>query len=213
MAAWRVILPLNSPSVPSVPSSPVTNVQAVYAATISAREDAYTMTTADTLTTGCIDDVLKITDYYTPEILRTAYSVQKPCSTLNQAPQAPDIQTRPTLRGSVGRGKLRASRRSLLQTSSTSRARPLARSGPVRRCLKALDNLLTNTDIDASLRTQVTVDACVLMPTSIAASSHSSGEHSSSLHYWTSTEKTGSSPKLTRIKQQQQQQHHTSSTK
>lgn len=34
----------------------VTNVQAVYAATISAREDAYTMTTADTLASSCTID-------------------------------------------------------------------------------------------------------------------------------------------------------------
>ena len=123
--------------------------------------------------------------------------------TLNQTQQAPDIQTRPTLRRSaVGRGKLRASRRSLLQSSSTSRARPslaLTRSS----LLESPNTLLTNKDIAACLRTQLTADACVLTSTNTAVSSYSPREHLTSLRRCTRTESHGRSPKTTRTGYQQ----------
>jgi hypothetical protein len=117
VASWRVIHSINSPS---LPSSPVTNVQAVHAATISAREDAYTMTSAER---DCYRHP-QIADYYTTKRLTVQAYKKHPHPEPNTA-SARHHPTRPTLRGSTGRGKLRARRRSLLQTSSTSRARPL----------------------------------------------------------------------------------------
>ena len=114
VAAWRVIHSFNSPS-------PVTNVQPVYAATISAREDdADTMTAVERDSRfGIIDTLRRQTTTLQRHFIH--HRRTKSILTLNQTPQAPDIiQTRPTLRRSaVGRGKLRASRRSLLQASST----------------------------------------------------------------------------------------------
>ena len=140
---------------------------------------------------------------------RTATSQKPPTArrvvtllTLNQTPQAPDIHIRPTLRRSAAcRGKLRASRRSLPQTSSTSRARPLALARSL--LLESPNTLLTDTDVDACLRTQAAVDACVLTPTSIAVSSYNPREHSSSVPRCTCTESDGLAPKPTRIKYQQ----------
>ena len=143
----------------------------------------------------------QITNSHTAEMPPTARRMET-LLTLNQTLQAPDIHTRPTLRRSaVGRGKLRASRRSLLQTSSTSRARPLALARSL--LLESPNTLLTDTDIDACLRTQAALDACVLTPTSIAVSSYSPREHSSSVPRCTCTESDGTAPKPTRIKYQQ----------
>ena len=64
------------------------------------------------------------------------------------------------------------------------------------------NNLLTNTESNARLRTQLIVNACVLASTSIAVSPHSSmsREPSSSLHRCTSTATACSSPKSTQTK-------------
>lgn len=116
--------------------------------------------------------------------------------TLNQTQQAPDIQTRPTLRRSaVGRGKLRASRRSLLHTYQAPPRELDQLLWPVHCCLKALTlSSLTQISMHVCVRKSPQMH-CVLTSTNTAVSSCSPREHSSSVRRCTCTESYGNCPK------------------
>ena len=126
VASWRVIHSFNSPS---LPSSPVTNVQAVHAATISAREDAYTMTTAER---DCYQHPLAKKYYYT----NTCSTVQAYRKSPHPEPNTASVRHHPNTaqapRFDWPWETPREEDHYLLQSSSTSSARPLILARPTQ---------------------------------------------------------------------------------
>jgi hypothetical protein len=169
----------------------VTNVQAGYAATISAREDAYTMTTAERY---AIDTIGQQTT--TPQGHFLQYTGSKTLLTLNR-----DRKRQTSSKHGPRSEVLLAVANSAQEEDHCSKAAPPRELDhhslwPVHCCLESPNTLLlTNTRSDIRLRTQVDVDACVLMSANIAASSHSPREHSPSLCPCTFVETAGSSHK------------------